>query len=76
MHFDDEFQENLWKTLMGILHLGNIEFTKDGESNGRVDENTMMHVDYFCQLMGLQQEGTLFFFCTGRIVFVFQYCQY
>jgi len=59
MHFDEVFQENMWKTLMGILHLGNIGFTKDGEGNGRVDEGTMAHVDYFCQLMGLSQDDVV-----------------
>ena len=63
-----QIQSEIYKVLIGILHIGNIEFTsinndETNESQMSRDETTQYHLQKSCELMGYTKESLEEIFC-------------
>merc|ERR1719499_2092312 len=57
MRIEGEEQESIWRMVIAILHLGNIEFVKDDQGFCSVDPKTTSHLEMCAKLFGIDAAG-------------------
>lgn len=57
MRIEDDQQPDLWRLVGGILHLGNINFIREGDGFCSVDPATAHHLETSARLWGIEPTG-------------------
>merc|ERR1719499_1627164 len=57
MRIEGEEQESIWRMVIAILHLGNIEFVKDDQGFCSISPKSTSHLEMSAKLFGVDAAG-------------------